>query len=194
MSRSGILIVVSAPSGAGKGSVLRRVLEADPNLALATSATTRAPRGKERNGVEYLFITRDKFQQWIDDDRFLEWAEVHGHLYGTPKAELEEGLATGNDLVLELDVQGMRSVRGLYPDAVTVFIAPPSYEELERRLRGRGDVPNDEIPIRLANAKLEMAAQKEYDNVIVNQNLDESVAEFTEIVRRARAVATARQS
>lgn len=194
MSRSGILIIVSAPSGAGKGSVLRRALEQDPNLALATSATTRAPRGKERNGVEYLFITRAVFQEWVEDDRFVEWADVHGHLYGTPKAELEEGLATGNDLVLELDIQGMRSVRRLYPEAVTVFIAPPSYEELERRLRGRGDVPNNEIPVRLANAKLEMAAQKEYDNVIVNQDLDESVAEFMEIVRRARAAAMAKKT
>lgn len=194
MSRSGILIVVSAPSGAGKGSVLRRVLEKDPNLSLAVSATTRAPRGKERNGVEYLFITRAVFQEWIHDGRFVEWAEVHGHFYGTPKAELEERLATGNDLVLELDVQGMRSVRQLYPDTVTVFIAPPSYEELERRLRGRGDVPETEISVRLANAKLEMAAQKEYDNVIVNQDLDDSIAEFAEIVRRARAEATARKT
>lgn len=187
MTPSGLVVVVSAPSGGGKGTILQKVLEADPKLAHSVSATTRAPRATEVDGVHYTFLDEPTFRRWIDEGRFAEWARVHGQYYGTPKAQLERLLAQGRDVVLELDVAGMRSVRGLYSDAVTVFIMPPSLAELEKRLHARGGLTDAEIGLRLENAKQEIAAKGEYDHVIVNDSLDSAVSQFREIIRRARA-------
>lgn len=186
MAVQGTLFVVSAPSGGGKRTILSRVLAVDPLLAYSVSVTTRSPREGEVEGVDYIFVSAEVFDQWVREGRFAEWANVHTHRYGTPKEELTKGLASGRDLVLELDVQGMRSVRPLGYDMKSVFIMPPSLEELERRLRNRGSVDEAELQIRLGNAGEEMASRDEFDYVIVNDVLDDAVAEFEAIVAEIR--------
>lgn len=187
--RNGLLIVVSAPSGGGKGTILRRVLDADPGLRHSVSATTRAPREGEIEGEHYYFVDRPTFERWIAEGRFAEWANVHGEFYGTLNEELERIRASGRDVVLELDVQGMRSVRALRPEAATVFIEPPSLRVLEERLRKRGDLSEETLRLRLRNAEAELAAKNEYDCRILNDNLDSAVAQFEAFVERARASA-----
>jgi len=182
----GLLIVVSAPSGAGKGTILKRVMEEDVNLRHTVSATTRPPREGEVDGVHYHFIDHPTFERWIGEGRFVEWAKVHTELYGTLHSELDRIRAAGKDVVLELDVQGMRSIRKQYPEAVTVFIEPPSIEALEARIRARGGMPHETMLIRLENAKAEMAAKNEYDCRILNDHLDEAVRDFQSFVARAR--------
>ncbi len=184
--RKGLLIVVSAPSGGGKGTILERVMAADPSLRHAVSATTRAPRPGEIDGYHYHFIDRDTFDRWVNQGRFAEWANVHGELYGTLHEELERVRETGADVVLELDVQGMRSIRGLRPDAATVFIEPPSLDTLKERLRKRGDLDAEDFDLRLRNAEAEIAAKNEYDYRILNDDLDRAVAEFAAAVKRFR--------
>lgn len=186
MSNRGILFVVSAPSGGGKRSILARVMADDPNLVYSVSATTRSPRPDEIEGESYRFIDTETFRQWIKGDRFVEWAEVHGQLYGTPKDGLFEKLEDGRDVVLELDVQGMRLIREAHADAVTIFIMPPSFEVLEKRLRGRGDSEEADLVVRLRNAKEEMAAKDEYDFIITNDVLDQAIEQFKELVTQQR--------
>ncbi len=183
----GIIIVLSSPSGGGKGSILRRAFANDPHLRYAVSATTRKPREGEESGKDYIFATDEEFDRWIAEDRFVEWAEVHGQRYGTLKDELKKQLETGCDVVLELDVQGMRNVRKMDYDVVSVFIAPPSMVELERRIRLRGGIEEDELRRRLNTAVSEMEVQDEYDHLILNDNLDDAVAQFEFIVAEARA-------
>jgi guanylate kinase len=180
------VVVVSAPSGAGKSTVLSRVLDDMPGLRFSVSHTTRSPRPGERDGVEYHFVDRPAFEALRDGGRLLEWAQVHGNLYGTATAELERARAEGLDLLLDVDVQGAAQVREKMPDAVTVFVLPPSYEVLERRLRGRDQ--DDELTIRrrLAAAGREIDAFVSYDYVIVNDDLDACVGALESIVRAAR--------
>ncbi len=185
---AGLIIVVSAPSGGGKGTILRRVSEDDSRLRHTVSVTTRPPRPGEVEGKHYYFVNRQTFDRWVDESRFAEWADVHGQRYGTLRAELER-VRGGGDAVLELDVQGMRSIRKLHPDAVTVFLLPPSREVLEERLRKRGDLTPESLAIRLRNAEAEIAAKNEYTYQILNDDLDAAVAEFHEILRKARAKA-----
>jgi len=185
---AGLLIVVSAPSGGGKGTILRRVSETDPRLRHTVSATTRAPRPGEEDGKHYYFISRQTFDRWVDEGKFAEWAEVHGQRYGTLRAELERVRGTG-DAVLELDVQGMRSIGKLHADAVTIFLLPPSRQALEERLRNRGDLTPEALALRLRNAEAEIAAKNEYTYQILNDDLDAAVAEFHEILRKERAKA-----
>lgn len=185
-TRSGLVVVVSAPSGGGKGTILKRVFQQEPRLQHAVSATTRPPRPGEVDRRDYYFIGRDTFQQWIDEGRFVEWAEVHGERYGTLHSELDRLTESGADVVLELDVQGMRSIRRLRSDVVTIFIDPPSLDVLEARLRKRGDVSPDALRTRLANAQGEIAAKNEYDYVLLNDDLNRAVAEFRAILRRER--------
>lgn len=180
------MVVVSAPSGAGKTTVLTRVLERMPGLRFSVSHTTRDPRPGERDGVEYHFVDRGAFEDLRGKGRLLEWAEVHGNLYGTGLAELERARAEGLDLLLDVDVQGAGQVREKLPDAVTVFVLPPSYEVLERRLRGRGQDDEPTIRRRLAAAGRELHAFVRYDYAIVNDDLDTCVGALESIVRAAR--------
>jgi guanylate kinase len=180
------VVVVSAPSGAGKSTVLARVLTDMPGLRFSGSHTTREPRGGERDGVEYHFVDRPTFEALRAEGRLLESAEVHGNLYGTATAELDRAREEGLDLLLDVDVQGAAQVRQKMPDAVTVFILPPSYEILERRLRGRGQDDEAAIRRRLAAAGREIDAFVRYDYVIVNDDLDRCVGALESIVRAAR--------
>ena len=180
------VIVVSAPSGAGKSTVLTRVLDDMPGLRFSVSHTTRPPRPGERDGVEYHFVDRPAFELLRDDGQLLEWAEVHGNFYGTGLEEHGRARAERVDLLLDVDVQGAAQVREKMPEAVTVFILPPSYEVLERRLRGRGQDDEATVKRRLAAAGRELRAFERYDYAIVNDDLDACVEALKSIVRAAR--------
>lgn len=178
MAQKGLLIIVSAPSGAGKMTLLNKVQEQVGQFATTISATTREPRVTEEDGREYYFLTRDDFEKRIAAREFVEWAEVHGNLYGTLACELERCLATGKDVILELDVQGMRSFKAKGQQGIYFFFLPPSLEELERRLRTRGANDEADLALRMKNAEAEMAAKDEYDYIIVNDDLDRAAAEM----------------
>jgi guanylate kinase len=180
------VIVVSAPSGAGKTTVVDRLLREMPGLRFSVSHTTRAPRGSEQDGVEYYFVDRPTFESLRDDGKLLEWAEVHTNLYGTGLEEEARARADGVDLLLDVDVQGAAQVREKMPEAVTVFILPPSYEVLERRLRGRGEDNEGTVKRRLAAAAREISEYIHYDFAIVNDDLDASVEALKSIVRAGR--------
>jgi guanylate kinase len=182
----GRLFVITAPSGAGKTSLTRALLDATPGLKLSTSYTTRAPRPGEHNGREYHFVDEPTFLAMRDRGEFLENALVHGNRYATSKKVISETLEQGQDLVLEIDWQGAAQVRKLYPDCVGIFILPPSIEELERRLRGRGQDTDPVIQRRLANAQAEMAHANDFEYRIINKDFDIAQAELAEIVRRER--------
>jgi guanylate kinase len=178
--------VISGPSGVGKGTVVRSLLEARPALRFAVSYTTRDPRPGEVDGVHYRFVDQDTFGAIADAGGFLEWAEIFGHRSGTPAADVEEARAAGDDVLLEVDVQGARSVRERVPDAVLVFLQPPSEEELERRLRERGTEEGPDLDLRLSEAKREMAAASEFDHVIVNDRVEEAVREVLAIIKASK--------
>ena len=187
------LVVLSGPSGVGKTVLCRRLLEQDPRLALSISATTRAPRGHERDAVDYYFWSEPQFRSAIDRGHFLEWALVHGHLYGTPRASLEEELKQGRYPLLDVDVQGGRSVKALVPDAVLVLVAPPSRAALESRLRGRKTDTEAVIQERLAGASRELAEWERYDYLVVNDGLEEAVDQVGAIIRAERLRVTRRR-
>lgn len=193
MPQQGILLILSAPSGAGKHALISKVREMGKTLVHSVSATTRPPRSNEVDGRDYHFIDRDAFLRMRDEGAFVEWAEVHGNLYGTLKSELDRCLGCGQDVVLELDVQGMRALRKMRDDVVSVFLMPPSLEELERRLRRRNLNDEADIALRLNNAADEIAARHECDYVIVNDVLENAAAGLIEILRREREARTAKQ-
>jgi guanylate kinase len=183
----GLLFVVSAPSGTGKTTVVERLVQIFPDLGLSRSYTSRAMRAGEQDGVDYNFITRERFEAMIAEDAFLEWADVFGNLYGTGKADSERELAAGRDLVLVIDVQGARQVRSHGANAIGVFVLPPSFEALEHRLRGRSKDSEEAIRKRLATARREIRAVAEYEYVIVNDELDACVDRLRAIVLAERA-------
>ncbi len=183
---AGTLFVVSAPSGAGKTTLVKLLLERDPLVRHSVSYTTRAPRVGEQNGREYHFIDATTFAAMRDRGDFLEWAEVHGNFYGTSRVWLEEQMAAGQDMLLEIDWQGARQVRERFPEAVGVFVLPPSLEELERRLRGRGTDSDDVIRRRVAAALGEMRHVDEFDFVIINNDLDAALADLMTVVAASR--------
>jgi guanylate kinase len=185
-SRRGILFVVSAPSGTGKTTVVERLVQVVPDLALSRSYTSRSAREGEENGVDYNFVHRARFEEMVAADAFLEWADVFGNLYGTCAADVEAQLNTGRDLVLVIDVQGARQVRQRCPGTVGVFVMPPSFPILEQRLRGRSKDTEDAMQRRLRTARAEVAAFAEYDYVIVNDGLDACVDRLRAIVLAER--------
>ena len=185
--RAPVVIVVSAPSGAGKTTVVARVLREVMGLRFSVSHTTRPPRSDERESVDYHYVDRATFERLKADNKLLEWAEVHGNLYGTGRAEIERARAEGVDVLLDLDVQGAAQVRERMKDAVTVFILPPSYQELEQRLRRRGQDDEATIERRLAAATREIGAFKSYDYALVNDDFDACVEGLKCIIRAARS-------
>ncbi|KUK14009.1 MAG: guanylate kinase [Synergistetes bacterium] len=180
----GKLFVISGPSGAGKGTLRRELFKAMPNLIYSVSVTTRKPRAGEVNGVDYFFITQEEFEKMRDNGELLEWAEVHGNLYGTPKGFVEEKLNQGKSVVLEIDVQGALQVKERFPEAVLIFILPPSKEELASRLKGRGTETPEELEIRLRNASWELDKRELYDYAVINDDVDRASSELIEIVKR----------
>lgn len=185
--RRGLLFVVSAPSGTGKTTVVERLAHVVPSLAVSRSYTSRPARAGESDGVDYNFITRQRFDEMIAADAFLEWADVFGNLYGTSAADAERDLAAGRDLVLVIDVEGARQVRRRCPDMVGVFVMPPSFAVLEHRLRGRSQDTEAEMQQRLRTARAEVAAVTEYDYVVINDELEACVDRLRAIVLAERA-------
>ena len=183
---SGNLFIVAAPSGAGKSSLVNSLLAEDPNLTLSISYTTRAPRPGESEGREYHFVDGSTFEAMLERGDFLESALVHGNSYGTSQVWISDTRARGLDIILEIDWQGAAQIRRIFPEAISVFILPPSYEELERRLRKRGQDPEDTIQARLANAAEEIAHVAEFDYVIINNDFDEARRDLASVIRASR--------
>jgi guanylate kinase len=181
-----MVIVVSGPSGVGKTVICERLLALDPTLVRSISATVRPPRPDETDGVDYHFWSGERFQKGIAEGHFLEYAEVHGHLYGTPRAPIEEHLRQGRSPVMNVDVQGGHSVKRLMPESVLILVAPPSMEVLERRLRGRGTDSDDVIRQRLENARGELAEWRRYDYAVVNDRLGEAVEQVRDVIAAER--------
>ena len=182
----GNLYVVAAPSGAGKSSLVKALMELDAGVQPSVSHTTRAPRGQEFHGREYFFIDDKQFDVMVANHAFLEWAHVHGNRYGTSKATIEERIAQGMDVILEIDFQGAIQIKRLFANAVLIFILPPSWEELRARLQRRGEDAPDVIEVRLANAAQEMAQAHEFDFVIINQLFDKALFDLKAIVHAQR--------
>jgi guanylate kinase len=186
MDYPGNLFVVAAPSGAGKSSLVNALLELDSHLVLSVSHTTRAPRGQEQPGREYHFTDEATFRAMIERDAFLEWALVHGHLYGTSKAEIESRILGGQDVVLEIDWQGALQIKQLFPNAVLVFVLPPSWDELQQRLTRRGEDHAEAIAQRLENARTEVAQARHFDFVIINALFEMALFDLKAIVHSQR--------
>lgn len=179
----GILFVVSGPSGAGKSTVTKLVRE-EMNIPLAISATTRKPRVGEQNAVDYYFFTMTQFEEKIANDGFLEYANVHGNYYGTLKSEVEAKLESGENVILEIDVQGGEQIKKKFPEAVLVFFKAPNEEELEKRLRGRNTDSEEVIKVRLENSLKELEYEKFYDLVVINNTVSEAVEELKKIIAK----------
>lgn len=183
MAKSAFILVLSAPSGAGKSAVLEEVMKNTPGLELSVSVTTRPPRPGEVEGEDYYFMPREEFEKRIGKNEFLEFAVVHDNLYGTLKSELDRHLRSGNDVVLELDVQGMRNIRQFVKQMVSVFLMPPSLDELKNRLRKRGTETEEALALRLRNAEREIAARGEFDYIVVNEQVADAAADLRAILR-----------
>lgn len=181
----GNLFVISGPSGAGKGTLISCLTQRFPGIWVSVSATTRTPRPGEVDGVDYYFLTEEEFEQTIADDGFLEYALVHGKHYGTLKRSVDEHISRGEQVILEIDVQGARQVKQSMPDAHFIFIEPPSIEELERRLRGRNTETEEQINKRLDTALLELSAKMEYDVQLVNEDLETAYGQLEAYIKSA---------
>jgi guanylate kinase len=182
----GSLFVVAAPSGTGKSSLVNALLQIESKLAVSISHTSRAPRGQEQEGREYHFIAAPAFRAMVTEQAFLEWAEVHGNLYGTSKAALHERLSKGDDVVLEIDYQGALQVKQLFPSAVLIFILPPSWDELRQRLMRRGDTEPAVIERRMLAARHEVAQARHFDFVVVNALFETALFDLKSIVHAQR--------
>jgi len=186
MDYPGNLFVVAAPSGAGKSSLVNSLLQMDSHLVVSISHTTRKPRGQEQDGREYIFIDEPEFRKKIAAGDFFEWAEVHGNLYGTSRAAVERLITGGQDVVLEIDWQGALQIKKLFPNAILVFILPPSWDELAQRLTRRGEDHPDVIAQRLANARIEVAQAQHFDFVIINALFETALFDLKAIVHSQR--------
>lgn len=189
MNRSdrGKLFVLSGPSGAGKGTLRKKVFETVQGIRFSISCTTRPPRQGEREGIDYRFISEEAFLSLLKEDKFLEHAEVHGHYYGTLREDVEKALSSGLDIVLEIDVQGAFQIREKMPESILVFVSPPSLEELEHRLRERGTESAEHLRLRLNNARLEMRKAKDYDYVIINDDAVRASEELKSVITGYRS-------
>lgn len=176
------LFVLSGSSGVGKGTVLKGFLEKNPNFMLSISCTTRKPRTGEVDGVNYFFLTKEEFQNCIENNKFLEWAEFAGNFYGTKKKYIKQCLEEGKDIILEIDTQGALQVKKQMPEAVLIFICPPSYETLENRLRGRRTEDEETIKKRLEQVKTELERAEKFDYRIVNDNLEDAISELSRVI------------
>ncbi|MEY4322203.1 MAG: hypothetical protein RL167_931 [Actinomycetota bacterium] len=178
------LTVIAGPTAVGKGTVIKHILEHNPQIKLSVSATTRAPRPGEVDGVSYFFMTKPEFESKIAQGEMLEWAQVHGdNYYGTPKQPVLDALNAGQSVILEIDLQGVRQVRQAWPDAKFIFIAPPSWDELVSRLRGRGTETEEQMTKRLETAKVELAAESEFDVTVINNEVAECAAKVVELIQ-----------
>ena len=186
MEYPGNLFVVAAPSGAGKSSLVSALLQVDSHLVVAVSHTTRSPRGQELQGREYQFIAEPAFRAMIERGEFLEWAGVHGNLYGTSRGAIEDRITGGQDVVLEIDWQGALQIKTLFPDAVLVFILPPSWGELLQRLQRRGEDPPEVIAQRMVNARVEVSQARHFDFVIINASFETALFDLKAIVHSQR--------
>lgn len=182
----GLLIVISGASGTGKGTVCKKLLDDLPEVAYSISATTRTPRPGEVDGREYYFLSKDEFQTWIAEEKFLEYANVYGNFYGTPINKIEERLNRGEDIILEIDVQGALSVKRKCPEGVYIFLLPPSLEELKNRIEGRGTETPESLSRRLKNAVAEIKIGLQYDYVVVNDTIDNAAAQIKAILTAER--------
>ena len=186
METPGNLFVVAAPSGAGKSSLVKALLELDSHLAVSISHTTRAPRGQERHSREYWFVTPDEFRAMAAQGDFFEWAEVHSHLYGTSRTAVEQRLAAGEDVVLEIDFQGALQIKQLFGHAVLIFILPPAWDELRQRLTRRGEDQAEVIEQRMLNARTEVAQARHFDFVIINGLFETALFDLKTVVHSQR--------
>ena len=186
METPGNLFCVAAPSGAGKSSLVKALLELDSRLDVSVSHTTRAPRGQEQDGREYWFVEEPAFRAMIERQEFFEWAQVHGHLYGTSRKAIEARLERGEDVVLEIDWQGALQIKQLFPHAVLIFILPPSWEELRQRLTRRGEDRPEVIETRMANARQEVAQARHFDFVIINALFETALFDLKTVVHSQR--------
>jgi|SRR5882724_10219867 len=186
MDYPGNLFVVAAPSGAGKSSLVKALLELDSHLVVSISHTTRPPRGQEQNGREYIFIDEAAFREKVEAGDFFEWAEVHGNLYGTSRAAIEDRISGGQDVVLEIDWQGALQIKQLFPNAILIFILPPNWPELAQRLNRRGEDEPAVIAQRLANARIEVAQARHFDFVIINALFESALFDLKAIVHSQR--------
>lgn len=186
MQYPGNLFVVAAPSGAGKSSLVKALMELDARVVPSVSHTTRPPRGQEVHGREYYFVSNETFDQMVLQDAFLEWASVHGNRYGTSRASIEQRMAQGADVVLEIDFQGAIQIKRIFPNAVLIFILPPSWEELRSRLERRAEDSPEVIGLRMKNAALETAHAKEFDFVIINELFERALFDLKAIVHSQR--------
>jgi guanylate kinase len=193
MDYPGNLFVVAAPSGAGKSSLVKALMELDGRVLPSVSHTTRAPRGQEKHGREYFFVSQQEFDAMVLGDAFVEWAHVHGHRYGTSKKAIEDRVAQGADVILEIDFQGAIQIKKVFANAVLIFILPPSWEELRSRLERRGEDAPDVIELRLKNAALEMAQTSEFDFVIINELFERALFDMKAIVHAQRLKYTAQR-
>ncbi len=188
--KKGTLFVISAPSGAGKTTLCREVRERLPDLKYSISHTTRPPRKEELHGRDYFFVSVEEFNRMVESDQWAEWAEVHGNFYGTSSLFLDRHLADGDDILLDIDVQGAQQIVNRYPESVTIFIMPPSAEALTQRLTGRGTDSAEVIEKRLRNAREEMAKRVLYHHVVINDHLAEAIQELVDIIQRRRGLGT----
>lgn len=182
MPQQGVLIVLSGPSGTGKGTICKELLRSHPNLHYSVSATTRTPREGEANGVNYWFIAKDRFQEMVDNDQLLEWAEVYGNFYGTPRRYVQEQLDCGKDVVLEIDIQGAMQIKEKFPQGVFIYIVPPSLEELADRIYKRGTDSLETIKKRLSCASTELASAYNYHYVVINDSVEAAVDKVSAIL------------
>ena len=182
----GTLYIISAPSGTGKGTIVSEILKADPNIHFSVSATTRAPREGEKDGVNYYFISREEFQGLVDSGGMLEHADFCGNCYGTPKKAVFDKLAEGHDVILEIETVGAMNVKAACPEAVSVFILPPSLKELRHRLESRGTESEETVAKRIAEARGEIGKARNYDFVVVNDDLEKAIEDVREVMRAAK--------